>query len=59
MQLLTEEELDKLVKWGLQLGLSASGLCMHRGVTEDFTLAISCNRVNIFSVYCNRVFYQH
>lgn len=59
MQLLTEDELDKLVKWGLQLGLSVSGLCVCREVTEDFIPGISCNRINIFSVYCNIDFYPH
>lgn len=53
MQLLTEDEFDKLVKWGLQLGLSVSGLCARGGVTEDFILGISCNRINVFAAYCN------
>lgn len=59
MQLLTEDELDKLVKWGLQLGLSVSGLCARGGVAEDFILGISCSRINIFSVYCNIASYPH
>lgn len=59
MQLLIEVELDKLEKWGLQLGLSVSGLYACGGVTEDFILGFSCNRINILSVYCNIAFYPH
>lgn len=59
MQLLTEDELHKVVKWGLQLELLESGLCAHGGDTEDFILGIICNKVNIFSLYCNTAFYPH